>query len=422
VYEVSEDRNDSSIDWLYGQAAKYPLLSAEQEKYFDGKKWSAAKALQSLMLEDRGATAFLSLWASNVLNNPPSLATFPNKEYYFLLRREQSKYLKSAAFKPHLVTLCSPDHDMAARRSALEALDMDATLAVGLAEAMLDKSDGHDVGAAINCWESLWSEKPQNHGIGLAFSFLRDGSRQIEQYYMARDGLVNHNLRLVFSIAAKYTGQLPLRDLIQEGTLGLIRAAEKYHGEKGYRFSTYAFNWINQAIRRANETLGGAVRFPSNVRATVSSIHRERINYQNRHGREPDREVLAGLVDLKPEELDRYDQLGDLALSLDTNASEDPSAPSVMDRISGGPFDEPDSSIGRSWLRKVLEDRLALLSPDEKRVIVRRWGLDGSDPSSRKDVARIMDVSTEWIRQLESLGLAKLADDEILQEVFQEQH
>jgi hypothetical protein len=100
VYELSEDRNDSSIDWLYGQAAKYPLLSAEQEKYFDGKKWSAAKALQSLMLEDRGATAFLSLWASNVLNNPPSLATFPNKEYYFLLRREQSKYLKSAAFKP----------------------------------------------------------------------------------------------------------------------------------------------------------------------------------------------------------------------------------------------------------------------------------------------------------------------------------
>ena len=94
----------------------------------------------------------------------------------------------------------------------------------------------------------------------------------------------------------------------------------------------------------------------------------------------------------------------------------------MIETISGGPFDEPDNAVRKSWLSKVLKERLALLSPDEKRVIVRRWGLDGSLPSSRKDVARIMDVSTEWIRQLESLGLAKLADDKTLQQVFQEQH
>ena len=164
------------------------------------------------------------------------------------------------------------------------------------------------------------------------------------------------------------------------------------------------------------------MRFPSNVRATVTSIHRERINYRSRNGHEPDREVLASLVDLDPAELDRYQQLSDLALSLDSNARQDPSAPAMIEAISGGPFDEPDSAVGKSWLRKVLKERLALLSPDEKRVIVRRWGLDGSVPSSRKDVARIMDVSTEWIRQLESLGLAKLADDKTLQQVFQEQH
>lgn len=420
MYELSDKRTDNATDWLYGRAAKYPLLTAEQEKKLDHDKWTATSALQKLMLENVGARRYLSRWASNLLDNPPDLATFPDKDFYFLLRREHSKYLKESDCKPHLLVLGDPGSDPVASTMALEALDMDATLTVGLAEAALDTNDRHDVGAAIRCWQSLWPGASQP-GIGRDESgFTSDAIGLIARYYAARDGLVNHNLRLVFSIAAKYTGQLPVRDLIQEGTLGLIRAAEKFRGDKGYRFSTYAFNWINQAIRRANENLGGAVRFPSNVRATVSSIHRERVNYRNRHGREPGREELAGLVNLRPAELDHYRQLGDFALSLDSGSGDDPDAPSMIDRLVAGTFEEPDSGASRSWLRKVLEDRMSLLSPDEKRVIVRRWGLDGSEPSSRKDIARTMEVSTEWIRQLEALGLKKLADDEVLQDVFQE--
>lgn len=422
MYELSEDRSDSATDWFYGHAAKYPLLTAEQEKHFDCDKWAAARSLQTLMLQDSRAAEYLSLWASNLLHNPPKLATFPDKEFYYLLRREHSKYLKAAAAEPHLATLSDPGNDRADRQNALQALDLDATLAVGLAEAILGKDEGHDVGAAIKCWEFTWSERPRIHGFGPGLTFTRDAARQVAAYYAARDGLVNHNLRLVFSIAAKHTGQLPLRDLIQEGTLGLIRAAEKYRSEKGYRFSTYAFNWVSQAVRRANETLGGAVRLPSNVRTLVSGIYRERINYRHRNGRDPDRKLLASMVDLQPAELDKYQQIGDLALSLDSSANDDPSAPSMIERLSGDAFEEPDSDVSRAWLSKVLEERLAVLSPDEKRVIVRRWGLDGSDPSSRKDVARIMKVSTEWIRQLETLGLAKLADDKVLQAVFEEEH
>lgn len=422
MYELSEDRTDSSIDWLYEQAAQYALLSAEEEKHFDCNKWSAAKSLQTLMLRDPEGADYLSLWARNVLDNAPTLATFPKKEFYYLLRRDHSKYLKSAQFKSHLETLGDLGNPITSRSSALEALDMDATLAVGLGEALIGTMDGNDMGAALLCWQALWPDKPQKLGGSWHRTRYPAFARHIKCYYSARNSLVSHNLRLVFSIAGKNTGQLPYRDLIQEGTIGLIRAAEKYNYEKGYRFSTYAFNWIHQSIRRAIESMGGAVRFPSNVRATVTSIHRERINYRSRNGHEPDREVLASLVDLDPAELDRYKQLSDLALSLDSNASQDPSAPAMIEAVSGGPFDEPDSAVRKSWLSKVFKERLALLSPDEKRVIVRRWGLDGSLPSSRKDVARIMDVSTEWIRQLESLGLAKLADDKTLQQVFLEQH
>lgn len=422
MLEHHENRPDGSIEWLFDLAGTYPLLTSEQEVAFDVGKWSAARALQREMMLDPGGADYLALWATNLLDNPPVPEKMPSKQWYYLLRRDQSHFLDSAALEGHLMTLRSAASSADSRLEALQALDMEATLAVGLAEAFLGKGDEHAMPAAILCWQSLWPVKPDPVD-GLPGSVHRSRTaRLIDRYYKARNDLVNHNLRLVFSIATKHTGQLPYRDLIQEGTLGLIRAAEKFRSDKGYRFSTYAYNWIGQAIRRANEQLGGAVRFPAGVRARVSSIHRERIQFQNRYGYEPDRETLAAILDLELAELDRYQQMGDLAVSLDTNATQDPSAPALIDSMGGGPFERPDSAADSAWLHNVFEDRLAILSPDEKRVIVRRWGLDGSDPASRKETARIMEVSTEWIRQLENAGLAKLKDDIVLQQVFQEQN
>lgn len=421
MLELHNNRPDDSIEWLFDLAGTYPLLSAQEEVAFDEDKWSAARVLQKEMMRDPRGANYLALWAENLVDNPPVLATMPNKQSYYLLRRDQSPLLSSGTLKGHLATLGDNSSSAASRLHALEALDMEAALAVGLAEAFLGRGDRHAMCAAILCWQTLWRVKPGSvdglprsvHGTKL--------TRLIDRYYKARNDLVNHNLRLVFSIAAKHTGQLPYRDLIQEGTLGLIRAAEKFRSDKGYRFSTYAFNWIGQSIRRANEQLGGAVRFPAGVRAKVSSIHRERIQFHNRYGYEPDRETLAALLDLELAELDRFQQLGDLAVSLDTSPSQDPSAPALIDSMSGGPFERPESDADGAWLHNVFEDRLAILSPDEKRVITRRWGLDGSDPASRKETARIMSVSTEWIRQLENSGLAKLKDDIVLQQVFKEQ-
>ena len=418
MHEVTESRSDSSLDWLYAESAQYPLLSAEQEQSFDREKWSAARSLQEAMLDVPEGARFISLWASNLTTNPPSLSTLPDKELYQLLKRDQSKYLKPGAFDAQLAILSAGKGNDRDIQCALEALELDATLVIGMAECLLGKRDGRDVAAALQRWQTLWPERTRELDPFSRPAF----QRLVDNYYRARNGLINHNLRLVFSIAGKSSGQLPYRDLIQEGTLGLIRAAEKYRYDKGYRFSTYAFNWINQAVRRAKETQGGAVRFPAHVRALVSSIHRERINYQNRFGQEPEREVLAGLVDIEPGKLDQYEQLGDLALSLDSNASHDPEAPSLLEKLAGGPFEEPESSTNRAWLLKVLKSRLALLSIDEKRVITRRWGLDGSAPGSRKEVARSMNVSTEWVRQLESLGLEKLSGDRTLQQVFQDQY
>lgn len=240
-------------------------------------------------------------------------------------------------------------------------------------------------------------------------------------YYAAREKLVNHNLRLVFSIAGRSVNRgVTYRDLIQNGVIGLIRAAEKFQSKKGFRFSTYAYSWINQAMQRAIEDLGAIVRYPSGINEQVSRMYRERMRYFSSNGEEPNSAVLAKLLKISPQALHSLQQVGNFSLSMDASATADDKGPPLVETFAGGPFAPTSDDAEQESLNHCLMQRIKVLAPLEQGVVISRWGLNRELPLTRGEIAAQMQVSTEWVRQLEASALAKLRKDAEVVEAFRD--
>ena len=413
--QTNARHDDPALEWTFANARRYSLLCADEERSVDKQKWLAIERLQGLLAANACSRAYLAQWATNLAENPPSLDKLLIKEHYYLLRREQAAY--QAGGKHHASLLQLRENLMGFDShnkicSALQAMDLQGPLIVGMAEIVLQEEQPRGVAAALNYWHAFWLTEPTFTTAAQDEEHRHRLREQLTAYYQARDKLVNHNLRLVFSIAGHMKGRgLPYRDLIQDGVVGLIRAAEKFQHQQGYRFSTYAYNWIKQAARRANDDLGAIIRYPVHVTEQISRMHRERSSYRSIHGREPGTALLAQRLDIDAHTLQKLRQVGNLAVSTDQPMFNSEESPDLGDTIAGGPFDSPSRSSEQASLHRCLMERIAILEPAEQRVVVNRWGLQQSLPQSRADVARQMNVSTEWVRQLEASALAKLGQD-----------
>jgi RNA polymerase primary sigma factor len=241
-------------------------------------------------------------------------------------------------------------------------------------------------------------------------SIRRRGELQmhIEDGWLAREHLITANSRLVISVAKKYMGRgVPFLDLIQEGNIGLIRAAKKFDYRRGHKFSTYATWWIRQAVTRAIADQGRTIRVPVHMGDQINKLLRVQHQLTQRLGRDPSVDELAEALEVTPQKVENMIQVARRPLSLET-PTDDEEDSVLGDFIQDEEVPAPDETATYNLLREHLDVVLNGLPPREVRILQLRYGLLDGQAYTLEEVGRKMGVTRERVRQIEAQALSRL--------------